>query len=513
MSTVPSGDPDLIRTQLAQRDGETIPADLDRTVAATSDPLAATVQANLGGDADAVTLAAELNRPSLGETQDALATRALSAAALAATRATVIPGLESPTSASDAPTVMSSGASPSEVLTNPTGALSRVGTGSFTGRATRTRLNLNLPAEAQQIDLKLQSSRSSVLADMSATRSQSRNPLPPAVQKLVESQGHEGRYSVNRPLAAGGMGAVLHIEDHDFGRPAAMKIIKAQYANNPEALERFLAEAQITAQLEHPNIVPMHDLGVMADGTVFFTMKLIEGRSLGGEIKLLKSTEDTPDVVNARARWTIDEKLLVFLKVLDGVGFAHGMGVVHRDLKPDNIMLGPHGEVLVVDWGIAKAMGQPEAESGHGRSVSTLRDHVASSATLTGSAMGTLFYMPPEQAGGDLDNIDARSDVYALGATLYELLSLRRSIEGQSQAELLAKVIQGDVTPLEQAAPTLPVDLVAVVKRAMAFKSQDRYPTCAAMADDLRRFLAGHAVAARKRAIGCLLYTSPSPRD
>lgn len=500
--------PDDVRTQLAQRDGATIAADLDRTVPAGNDPDAVTMVGNLAHPVEAATLAADLNHPSLGETQDALATKAASAGMLPATRVTATPGGSALTARSDAPTLMSAsadGSGPVAALTNATGALSRLGTGSFTGRATRTRLNLNLPAEAQQIDLKLQSSRTSVLADMAATRSLTRNPLPAAVQKLVESQGHEGRYSVNRPLAAGGMGAVLHIEDHDFKRPAAMKIIKSQFANHPEALKRFLAEAQITAQLEHPNIVPMHDVGVMADGTVFFTMKLIEGRSLGAEIKLLRSTEDSPEVINARTRWTIDEKLLVFLKVLDGVGFAHGMGVVHRDLKPDNIMLGPHGEVLVVDWGIAKAMGQPEPDSGQGRSVATLRDQDPDSATLTGSALGTLFYMPPEQAGGDLEHIDARSDVYALGATLYELLALRRSVEGQTQAEILAKVIQGDVTPLELTAPALPADLVAVVKRAMAFKSDDRYPSCAAMAADLRRFLAGQAVAARQRAIGELI--------
>jgi serine/threonine protein kinase len=378
-------------------------------------------------------------------------------------------------------------------------------------RTGRTRINLNLPAEAQHLDVKLQQSRSSVLADMATARISKGDPIPSGIRKLIEEQGTEGRYAINRPLAAGGMGAVLHIEDHDFRRAAAMKVIHGRFSNHPEAIERFLAEAQVTAQLEHPNIVPIHDLGVMDDGTLYFTMKLIEGVSLGKVVKLLQQQAGTltdrqhqpipPDAESAAAaaKWSEAEKLLAFLKVLDGVGFAHSRGVVHRDIKPDNIMLGLHGEVLVVDWGIAKVLGTADRNSALVQQVASIRDRDSLSATMEGSAMGTIYYMPPEQATGKLDEVDARSDVYALGATLYELLALKRSVEGPTLPDLLAKVATGNYIPLNVAAPALSPDLVAIVHRAMALTRDRRYASCADFAADLRRYLAGQAVLARRR--------------
>ncbi|HYE05127.1 MAG TPA: bifunctional serine/threonine-protein kinase/formylglycine-generating enzyme family protein [Planctomycetota bacterium] len=369
------------------------------------------------------------------------------------------------------------------------------GTGTFT-RTLRTRINLALPADAQQLDEKLQLSRPSVLVDMSSARG---DVLPPGLRKLVDEKGTEGRYSILRPLAAGGMGAVLAIHDNDFQRDAAMKVILGRHADAPEAVERFLAEAQVTAQLEHPNIVPVHDLGVMEDGTLYFTMKMIEGQSLGSVVKQLRAED-----ADAVAHWTLDRLLLTFLKVLDGIGFAHSRGVIHRDIKPDNIMTGAHGEVLVVDWGIAKVLGRIEtsdelAAAEKRRWVVSLRDDESASQTLTGAAMGTIFYMPPEQAAGHLDEVDARSDVYALGATLYNLLALKRPLEPGPPAEMIAKTISGELIPLERQAPHLHPDLVAIVRRAMNLARDLRYLTCEAFADDIRRFLAGQAVLARHR--------------
>ena len=275
------------------------------------------------------------------------------------------------------------------------GALSR----SFS-RTGRTRVNVNLPADTQQLDQKLQMSRLSVLSDM-ATARVGKGDLSPGIVKLIDQQGTEGRYAIDRPLASGGMGAVLQITDHDFRRPAAMKIILSRHANSAEVTERFLAEAQVTAQLEHPNIVPIHDLGVMEDGTLYFTMKLIEGMSLGRVMKLLQQQAGTlkdkdgnviappnAESAAAAAKWTLEEKLQTFLKVLDGVGFAHSRGVVHRDIKPDNIMLGPFGEVLVVDWGIAKVLQAAGLQNATGpqhevvRWVASLRDQDSASATM-----------------------------------------------------------------------------------------------------------------------------------
>ncbi len=396
------------------------------------------------------------------------------------------------------------------------GALSRSLSRSFS-RTGRTRVNVNLPADTQQLDQKLQMSRLSVLSDM-ATARVGKGDLPPGIVKLIEQQGTEGRYAIDRPLASGGMGAVLQINDHDFRRPAAMKIILSRHANSAEVTERFLAEAQVTAQLEHPNIVPIHDLGVMEDGTLYFTMKLIEGMSLGRVMKLLQQQAGTlkdkegnviapPDAESAAAaaKWTLEEKLQTFLKVLDGVGFAHSRGVVHRDIKPDNIMLGPFGEVLVVDWGIAKIIQATDQQKSANqpndvvRWVASLRDHESASATMDGSAMGTLYYMPPEQALGFVAEVDARSDIYALGATLYELLALRRYLDSGNMADMISKISIGAWNRLDAVVPDLSLDLIAVVHRALSKERVDRYQSCAEFSADIRRYLSGQAVLARRR--------------
>jgi hypothetical protein len=230
----------------------------------------ATVPANLNVRHNAQDETVVTEKPVVGNEATLLGTPVESAgkgdATLPATQATALYGEQK----SSAPS-STSGMSKSS-------ALSR----SYT-RTGRTRINMNLPSDARELDEKLQLSRTSVLSDMATARiaKGEGDDLPPGIKKLIEQQGTEGRYAVDRPLAAGGMGAVLQIDDHDFRRPAAMKVILSRFTKSPEATERFLAEAQVTAQLEHPNIVPIHDWGVMDDGTLYFTMKLIEGMSLG----------------------------------------------------------------------------------------------------------------------------------------------------------------------------------------------------------------------------------------
>lgn len=355
----------------------------------------------------------------------------------------------------------------------------------------RTRANPQLSKEMQPVDHSLQLSRRSVYTDMATIRPP--GSVPPMVQQRVDNADTDGRYVVDKELAKGGMGAVLAVADHDFQRDTAMKVMHAQFAGDPALLERFLEEAQVTAQLEHPNIVPIHDVGVMPDGTLYYTMKMIRGMSFGDVVKQLKAGDEA-----AQAKWTQDHMLLAFLKILDGVGYANARGVVHRDLKPDNVMVEEHGEVLVVDWGLAKVLNAAHSSDDQ-LAVRGLRDEHAASHTMAGSVMGTPYYMPPEQATGDLEAIDARSDVYALGATLYELLCYEKPFPKCSMQELLMKVQAGDFTGLDQAAPELHQDLIAIVHKAMALRPENRYETCEAFAADLRSFLAGQAVAARKR--------------
>ncbi|MFM2089841.1 MAG: Serine/threonine-protein kinase PknD [Planctomycetota bacterium] len=490
----------------------TLAPDLQATVASGSRDLQATMVAGdrgaeaativaAGSPADAATIA---QAPGGGQAT-------LVGAGSDATRATVVSGQGGGTALPQ-----TAGASTGGLTRNGLGGtLNRTGTLARTGR---TRMNVALPADTQQLDVKLQLSRTSVLSDLVSTRAQvGTAPVPKGLSKLAETQGTDGRYAIDRPLAAGGMGAVLQIKDNDFHRPAAMKVIHGKYANSGEALERFLAEAQVTAQLEHPNIVPIHDLGVLEDGTLYFTMKLIEGMSVGKVVKLLQQqagilyedkTKENPKGVfvppdeasaKAAAEWSIERRLLMFLKILDGVGFAHSKGVVHRDIKPDNVMLGGHGEVLVVDWGIAKVLKDADADSELVRQVASIRDHESLSATMEGSAMGTIFYMPPEQAKGELSEIDGRSDIYALGAMLYELLALKRCLEPSTIPAMVMKITTGDFIPLDAAAPGLHPDLVAIVHKAMALDRAKRYPSCAAMAEDVTRFLNGQAVLARQR--------------
>ena len=387
------------------------------------------------------------------------------------------------------------GATVNQSTVSPGTVVDTLGSGSRATMGFRTRLNNKLPEDNRALDVSLQLSRLSVFPDIAARSSAN---LPEALCQRLERLESHGRYAVRRFLAAGGMGAVLEIDDSDFGRRSAIKIIKPAARTHPGILERFIEEARITAQLEHPNIVPIHDLGVLEDGTVFFTMKYIQGLSLGQVVKKLKEGDAV-----MRARWTEAELLLTFLKVLDGLGFAHSKGVVHRDIKPDNIMIDAHGEVLVVDWGIAKALagtGGSEDSPATSTTIIPLPGNQESlNATVQGTVMGSLHYMPMEQALGDLTAIDGRSDIYALGGTLFEMLTLQRPRTGADAQALMALARIGTSTPLAEVAPRLHPDLAAIVTRALAPQNDDRYQTCAAFATDIRHYIEGKAVAARRR--------------
>ncbi|MDP6934719.1 MAG: protein kinase, partial [Myxococcota bacterium] len=249
----------------------------------------------------------------------------------------------------------------------------------------------------------------------------------------------EDKYVDLGTIGTGGMGEVRRVRDRTLKRVMAMKVIRPALLHRPEVLARFIEEAQATAQLQHPGILPVHELGQLADGRIFFTMKEIKGRTLGQVLQDVHAASAADRWMPGPGGWTFRRMVDAFHKVCEAVAYAHERGVVHRDLKPDNVMLGDHGEVMVVDWGLAKVRGRPDrvAEAGELDPVVTDRSQDASKATRMGAVAGTPAYMPPEQAQGAIDQIDARSDVYALGAILYELLSGRAPYAGASWREVL----------------------------------------------------------------------------
>ncbi len=300
------------------------------------------------------------------------------------------------------------------------------------------------------------------------------------------------RFRVLRPHARGGLGAVFVAIDQELHREVALKQILDNYADDPTSRSRFLLEAEITGGLEHPGIVPVYGLGTYANGRPYYAMRFIKGDSLK-EAADAYHTDDSARKDSGRRSLELRRLLRRFLDVCNAIDFAHSRGVLHRDIKPSNIIVGRHGETLVVDWGLAKATGRSDPSSAE----RTLLPSSASgsSETLPGSTLGTPAYMSPEQAEGNIDHLGPRSDVYSLGATLYYLLTGRPSVEGDV-GEVLRAVGRGEFQPPRQLDPTIDPVLEAVCKKAMALRPEDRYESARAVADDVERWMAEEPVTA-----------------
>ncbi|WP_165226950.1 serine/threonine-protein kinase [Aquisphaera insulae] len=318
--------------------------------------------------------------------------------------------------------------------------------------------------------------------------------------------------------ARGGIGQVWKARDLELNREVALKEIRPNLGGQAGQKNRFLLEAEITGYLEHPGIVPVYSLGSDSQGRPFYAMRFVRGDSLSEAIQAFHRAR-AEAAASRRAEWGVEFQQLLrrFLEVCDAMEYAHSRGVLHRDLKPANIMLGEYGETLVVDWGLAKVLGRPDAAAvptppaddanpgdappddatmpppppTAGGVTNSPTEH-----TVQGTKMGTPSYMSPEQARGEIDRLGTASDVYSLGATLYELLAGRRVHAGLKAQEILVRVARGDVPPPRTILATIPPALEAICRKAMAFCPEDRYASARDLALDLEHWIADEPVSA-----------------
>ncbi|MBK7142501.1 MAG: serine/threonine protein kinase [bacterium] len=296
------------------------------------------------------------------------------------------------------------------------------------------------------------------------------------LRTLVESPDLTGtKYRLLERVAAGGMGTVFLVHDTELDRKVALKLLTLPDTSGQLA-DRMLREAKVVAQLEHPAIVPIHDVGRLADGRVFYVMKYVSGETLAH----YRKTVTAPP-----------ELLRVFQKIVEAIAFVHAHGILHRDLKPANIMVGQFGEVLVLDWGLATSLKMENTVGLTPRQASLLKkDNPA--ITDSGAVMGTPAYMSPEQASGDPSLIDQRSDIYSLGAILYFLLTGKHPLKDETSGRLL---------PPRELQRSIPKRIEAVCLKSLRTERSERYQSANDLSRDIARYLDNEPVTAYKESI------------
>ncbi len=298
------------------------------------------------------------------------------------------------------------------------------------------------------------------------------------------------RFQIRRPLDRGGLGIVSVAVDNEFNREVALKEIRGDRADDQSYRSKFLLEAEITGRLEHPGIVPVYGLGTRADGRPYYAMRLIRGDNLWTHIKRFHDSVKTGE--EPFDSGALRKLLRRFLDVCQAIQYAHTRGVLHRDLKPGNVMLGKFGETLVVDWGLAKPCGAQEHESQPTEvqpESSLIPSGISEGLTVQGSIVGTAAYAPPEQLQGNLRNVNERSDVYGLGAILYELFVGKPPAQGETLEAIIKAAIAGDIKPPRHWQPKLPKPLEAICLKAISRLPNDRYATAADLALEVERWL------------------------
>ncbi|MGP0068029.1 MAG: tetratricopeptide repeat protein [Isosphaeraceae bacterium] len=300
------------------------------------------------------------------------------------------------------------------------------------------------------------------------------------------------RYRILRFHREGGLGRVYIARDEELGREVALKEIRPDKAAEAELHGRFLLEAEINGGLEHPGIVPVYSLGTYDDGRPFYAMRLVEGVSLKEAIERYHREHPRPDPSAMEFRKLLGR----FIDVCEAIAFAHSKGVLHRDLKPHNVMLGRYGETLLIDWGLAKAIGRHDPTGAEGAVGYTLVPPSGSGHALTLGVLGSPPYMSPEQAAGATESLGPATDVYGLGGILFALLTGEPPVEGKTTEEVLDQVRRGAVRSPRSLNPSIPGALEAVCLKALANEPRHRYPTALELAGDVEHWLADEPVSA-----------------
>ncbi len=299
-------------------------------------------------------------------------------------------------------------------------------------------------------------------------------------------KGRTGKYKLQQRLVSGGMGSILKVLDRDLQRVSAMKVILPKFKNNDNTLSDFIAEAKITGLLEHPNIIPVHELGLTQEDGLYFTMKLAQAEALNDILTEIQ--RENPEYVD---KYNTYHLLNIFRKVCDATSFAHSKSIIHQDIKPHNIMVGDYGEVLLMDWGIARFVGKPQDEDDP--LMKTFREDIIALATEKDMIKGSPTFMSPEQVSGEPELIDARTDIFLLGATLYHMFTFSAPYFGNDIYEILHKAETGELIPPDVRNPArqIPGEICRIIMKAMAHKKEERYQTVDDLASDVDDLISG----------------------
>jgi serine/threonine protein kinase len=330
-----------------------------------------------------------------------------------------------------------------------------------------------------------------------------------------DSSGHDGlmdgnpekRYSANQKLNEGGMKAIWEVDDHRTARKVAMALIQDSKIASRQDIDSFLYEARLTANLQHPNIIPIYDIALDENGNPYFTMKALKGETLGEILKKLRQGN-----TEYQRRYTRTRLIGIFLKVCNAIDYAHSKGVIHLDLKPSNVIVGDYGDVHVLDWGLSTLIthlneydGEPvswhsvdDVSLENGQTLTRYLQSTAKSRERRNVVGGTPGYMSPEQAQGSPSDIDFQTDVYMLGTMLYEMLTYQCPIIGDTIKDVLRKTVRGEIAEPGKRAPGLkiPAALSAITMKALQTDQANRYPTVASLIRDMHKYQDGFATIA-----------------